>query len=49
MIGLMLVMPLWTLIEMRRSGLKLDSTTELVGTWVMVALGVFTMIASVLN
>lgn len=48
-IGLVLALPLYTLIQLRRAGQKLDSTTELVAYWVMITLGVAMMIASVFS
>lgn len=48
-IGFVLTLPLYTLIQLRRAGQKLDSTNELVAHWVIITLGVLMMIASILS
>jgi len=48
-IGLILALPLYTLIQLRRAGEKLDSTTELVASWIMITLGALMMVGSFLS
>jgi hypothetical protein len=46
-LGLVLTLPLYTVIQLRRAGLGFDSTADAIGTWVIISLGLAMIAASI--
>jgi len=49
LIGLVLSLPLYTVVQLRRAGIGFDSVTDAVGTWTMIVLGLLMMAASIFS